>query len=167
MISDSYLGTIFAASSRNGILLDTELLLLLCVGIFDCQRIKRFKRTMKFDIDDFDNVQRIAGKYKPVYVSPHVLAELSNLSNALPSEVRNDYFISSKRLIRGQFEVYIPKESIIDDVHFPVLGVADVSILLTCMERKCVLFTSDSTLTQIGLHRGIKVLNYRQFRDMW
>jgi len=65
------------ASKRNGILIDTNLLVLWIVGTVNRTRITSFKRTSAFDEKDFDALHSIAAEARCFYTVPHVLAEVT------------------------------------------------------------------------------------------
>lgn len=69
----------WSAIRRNGLLVDTNLLVLFTVGLVNRNRIKTHKRTSKYNEDDYDLLVRALGKIQPLYTVPHVLAEVSNL----------------------------------------------------------------------------------------
>jgi len=144
----------------KGILLDTELLLLLCVGIYKPQLVEKSKITNKYSLDDFNMVANIAAQYSPLYVSPHVLAEFSNHSDKLGSKIMREFYSSIKIILKKQFEVFIPKDVIIDEDYMPALGFADVSMMRICEEKRCVLFTSDWQLCGICESKALDVVNF-------
>jgi rRNA-processing protein FCF1 len=121
---------------------------------------------MKYSKQDFENLVRAVWDFSPKYVSPHVLAELSNLSNKLPAKDKPAYYETISPLLADQLEVLVPKEDIIDKGEFPKIGFADTSILNICAERGCVLFTADWALTQILRHKGLGVINYTEFMGL-
>ena len=155
-----YWENIIAECSRNGILLDTELLLLLSVGVFKSSLIEKSKITNKYSVNDFKMLANIAIQYKPLYVSPQVLAEFSNHSDRLGSSVIREFYKSIEKILKEQFEVYIPKDVIIEEDYLSALGFADVSMLKVCEEKGCVLFTADLQLEGICRAKGLNVVNF-------
>ena len=155
-----YKEDIISNCTRCGILLDTELLLLLCVGLFDPAMVERHKKANKYTLDDFERIDYIVGKFNPLYVSPQILAEFSNHSDRLGSKVIREFYKSIEKILKEQFEVYIPKDVIIEEDYLPALGFADVSILKICEEKRCVLFTADWQLEGICRAKGLEVVNF-------
>ncbi|GEM_PF-3233923 len=153
---------------RNGVLLDTSLLLVVCIGIYDVNLVEKFKKTAAFTIDDFILLKNIISKYSPLYVSPHILAELSNLSKMLPSKNMIRYFNSIEELLKKQFEIYICKDEILKEVILPEIGFADTSIFKIGLKKDCVIFTTDWKLTSILRSRNLAVVNYNEIRtSLW
>jgi len=66
---------------KNGILIDSNLLVLLIVGGVNRDRISRFKRTANYSSADWDLLSGILEQISRRYTLPHVLAELSTLTD--------------------------------------------------------------------------------------
>ena len=64
----------------SGLLVDTNLLVLIAVGGVNRNRIETFKRTSRYTKADYDYLLRVLGTFKTPYTVPHVLAEVSNLT---------------------------------------------------------------------------------------
>ena len=60
-------------------LIDTNLLLLLVVGMTNKSYIKIHKRTKTFTVEDYEQLLSDLDHFKPVWVTSHCLAEVSNL----------------------------------------------------------------------------------------
>ena len=65
----------------NGLLLDTNLLVLLIVGSVNRDRIARFKRTTDYSSADWDLLTGMLEQISQRYTLPHVLAEVSALTD--------------------------------------------------------------------------------------
>jgi hypothetical protein len=65
----------------NGLLVDTNLLLLYLVGKTNPDRIRNFKRTSRYTVEDFELLDEIMGQFKTLVTTPHILTELSNLGD--------------------------------------------------------------------------------------
>ncbi len=160
-----YWENIIAKCKRKGILLDTELLLLLCVGIYRPQLVENSRITTNYSIEDFRIVAGIAAQYSPLYVSPQVLAEFSNHADRLGSKVMRKFYSSIEKILKVQFEVHIPKDVMVDENYLPALGFTDVSMMKICEENDCVLFTADLQLASICTSKKIDVVNFNHIRD--
>lgn len=68
-------------STRAGLLIDTNLLVLFAVGSVNRWRIETFKRTREYTKADFDLLLRALENQQPLYTTAHVLAEVSNLTD--------------------------------------------------------------------------------------
>ncbi len=169
MISEnSYLNSLNSKCKRNGLLFDTELLLVFCVGLYDTSMIGNFKKTQNYNKDDFTFLNNMIFNNRPVYVSPQILGELSNHSRMLPTKIHKNYYSSILEFLKEQLEIYVPKNDILDELYFPDVGFADSSIIKICLDKDCVLFTSDWELTGIVRNRGITAVNYNEIRNaLW
>jgi len=78
----------------KGVLVDTNLLILLLVGLVNKRRILEFKRTQNFTIEDFDTLSRLISWFGKLVTTPHVLSQVSDLTH-LPGK--------DLRTIRGLF----------------------------------------------------------------
>ena len=58
----------------KGVLIDTNLLVLLLVGLVNKRRILDFKRTQNFTIEDFDILLRLVNWFGKLFTTPHVLS---------------------------------------------------------------------------------------------
>jgi hypothetical protein len=73
----------------RGILVDTNLLLLFFIGLFDRGQISRFKRTKTYTGEDFDVLDRFLSQFARLITTPNILSEVSNLSGQLGEPVRS------------------------------------------------------------------------------
>jgi hypothetical protein len=64
----------------GGLLVDTNLLVLYAIGTVNRRRIETFKRTRQYTEGDFDKLLRVLNAFTPLCTLPHVLAEVSNLT---------------------------------------------------------------------------------------
>lgn len=151
--------------ARYGVIFDTSVLLALCIGKYNSSRISTFKKTAVYTIDDYMFLHRVSERFNPLYITPQVLAELSNHSDMLPIREIHEYYGSIKDYLLSQYEAYFHKDVLINDQYLPELGFADISIYQTCLDKKCVLFTADRKLTQICRHNNIQVFNFNEYRD--
>jgi hypothetical protein len=62
---------------RGGVLIDSNLLLLLMIGAIDRDRITTFKRTQKYSSDDFELLQQLVSKFSKIVTTPQILTEVS------------------------------------------------------------------------------------------
>ena len=72
----------FHANARSkGLLVDSNLLVLLVVGLVNRDRISKFKRTAGYSGEDWDLLAAIIENTSLCYTLPYVLAEVSNLTD--------------------------------------------------------------------------------------
>lgn len=68
----------------KGILIDSNLLVLLATGIFRRSLIPTFNRTRQYTADDFELLVRLIDLFSKRVVTPHIVAEADNLMRQLP-----------------------------------------------------------------------------------
>jgi hypothetical protein len=78
-----YLETMFDKYKAQGILIDSNLMLLIAVGIYNTQRILTFKRTMRYTLDDFELMLRILYRFHRRVTTPNILTEVDNSKQLL------------------------------------------------------------------------------------
>ncbi|KAF0165241.1 MAG: hypothetical protein FD157_1593, partial [Rhodocyclaceae bacterium] len=62
------------------ILIDTNLLVLYVVGTASRSYIEKHKRLTEFVVEDYDALLKLINNASAVFVTPHTLAETSNLA---------------------------------------------------------------------------------------
>ena len=63
----------------NGLLIDTNILLVLLVGRTNPKRIPEFQRTQSCTADEYELLERLVSQFKTIITTPHLLTEVSNL----------------------------------------------------------------------------------------
>jgi hypothetical protein len=91
----------------NGILVDTNLLVLLIVGSVNRDRVSRFKRTSGYLSADWDLLIGILEQISRRYTLPHVLAEVSALTDLKGPELESARTVM-RNLIAAMHELKIP-----------------------------------------------------------
>ena len=75
---------IIAKHRANGVIIDTNLFLLLVIGNYDTRRISTFKNTISYTVDDFGLVLRLIALFERRVTTPNILTEVDNLSRQIP-----------------------------------------------------------------------------------
>lgn len=78
----------------KGLIIDTNLLILFLIGKFEVEFIEKCKLTCNncYSRDDYDLLCQIIKLFKKVIITPHIIAEISNLSrNAIKDEKLVNY----------------------------------------------------------------------------
>lgn len=146
----------------NGLLIDTNLLVLYLVGKTNKNRIPTFKRTQQYAVEDFELLERLIANFATLVATPHVLTEASNLSDLHSDELR---------VLRGLFkhtvgqmrEFYDESRTIVADASFVRLGLADAAIATLCRTSMLVL-TDDLQLHITLQNRGVDSINFNHLR---
>src|ERR1700722_18143924 len=114
------------------VILDTNLLLLFVVGSTSRDYIDKHKRLRhEYTISDFDLLTRLLANAKGVLVSPHILAETSNLLRQIADPARSAICEAFKALIGSPNfdEIFVEGKVAAERPEFVRLGLTDSGIL--------------------------------------
>ncbi|NBC16917.1 MAG: hypothetical protein GVY18_06315 [Bacteroidetes bacterium] len=160
-----YIDELLTQYRGKGLLLDTNVLLLLLVGGYDAHLISRFKRTSMFGKADFDLLVTVVDYFDTLVTTPHILTEVSNLSGQLPEHVRPSVFALLTSLIDAFLEVHRPAGQLAQRPLFADLGLTDVGIMAVAPNRYLVL-TEDFRLDGYLRSQDADVLNFNHLRTL-
>jgi len=151
------------AYRSRGVLVDTNVLLLLFVGLFDRRLITSFKRTKKFTDDDYDLLSRFLTCFSRIVTTPNILSEVNSLSGQLGEPRRTAYFLDFARRIQPLDERYLPSSGIAEAECFPRLGLTDSGILQLAKDNYLVL-TDDAKLSHYLADADVDSINFEHLR---
>ena len=148
----------------SSVLIDTNLLLLLIVGLYDRNLISVHKRTSNtFVPEDFDLLVESIDGYNILWVTSHCLAEVSNLIGQTNKKQAEELMAYFSIFVAKAKESHIPKEIIFKNGISTRLGVADTGLIIKSKRVSCVL-TIDFDLYKEISNRGYKVKNFNHLR---
>lgn len=153
---------------RNGVLVDTNLLLVYLVGYYDYatgyQTVNRSRYTKgTYDPGDFDILNAMLERFRKRITTPHILAEVSNLVNQLPTGADTFCIELLKNIIPALQERTIPAEELAKENAFVAFGVADTSIIKAAQDP-CLVLTDDFKLSGYMASNGMDVLNFHEIK---
>ena len=160
-----YYKTLIESHRRSGILIDTNILLLLFLGAVDPSHIPTFKRTRQFVVEDYTTLTLILASFEKVITTPHILTEVSNLSAQLGDPLKTTYFRFFSEAIGYLQEEQIPSASVAADYVFIRFGLTDAALYTLSMDGYLVL-TDDFRLSQYLQSREIAVINFNHIRTL-
>lgn len=135
------------ACVNNGLIIDTNLLVLLLVGYYDADYIQDCPKTSQFTRPDFEYIANIVKSLQPtIIVTPHILAEISNLTfkKMLSGERFQRYFKEVCALLQIASERHIEKEIVMENLKLlSDFGFTDLSIIEAAKKHGCAVITSD------------------------
>ena len=155
---------------RNyGILLDTNILLLYLIGSFKIEFIKQFKRTCKYDLDDFEVIELVVSYFSKIVITPHILAEVWNFAEKITEPYLTGFIESSISKLEIFTEDYISKGEIIIDPHLlKLVGVTDLSIIIAAKSGNYLILTDDLRAYNAFLHSKVNAINLNHFKtERW
>jgi predicted nucleic acid-binding protein len=149
----------------NGLLIDTNLLVLLVVGSVSRERIARYKRTTAYSPADWDLLTGILEQISRRYTLPHVLAEVSALTDLKGPELEVARAILL-RLIGELHELKIPSADACATPLYMRLGLTDAAIAEAARVHHCSVLTNDAGLYAALADEGSSVALFNHLRDL-
>lgn len=146
----------------NGLLIDTNLLLLLVVGIYDRRRIEGFKRTAVYTQGDFQRLGSLMNQFEALWTTPNILTEVDNLGRQLPAREWFGFSNSLKQLGLKMREEAVASNEAMERKFFNRLGLAD-SITLS-VKQSFLLISDDVALYLEALKLGYDAINFNHLR---
>lgn len=156
---------LFSRYQQKGILIDTNILLLLFVGTVNRQRISQFNRTEKFTPEDYDLLQRILPYFQKIVTTPNILTEVNSLVNQLGEPERSQCLLIFSQVIPNLKENYIESRTIATNERFVKFGLTDCGILNLARDKYLVL-TDDFKLANYLQSVGIDTINFNNIRTL-
>ncbi len=159
-----YYADLLNAYRRKGLLIDSNLLLLLFVGACDRTRINKWKRTKMFTPEDFDLLRGILDRFETFVTTPNILTEVSNLLGQLPGDARN-FYSQFSAAIEALEEHFISSRSLTSHGFFPKFGLTDTGIIEETRGKYLVL-TVDLPLYAYLKNTGADAINFNDLRTV-
>lgn len=132
---------------KKKIILDTNLLLLLLVGLCDKKFLSQHGCTEKYTDIDHEILIKIFKYFDPIIViTPHILAEFSNLSKRDIKEPRIHYYIATViNSLKNYQEEQVSLERLLSTKvsTIALYGFTDISIIEAAKKIDAVILTDD------------------------
>ena len=160
------IGRLVAKYASRGIIVDTNVLLLLLVGLLDRQLLRTFKRTNQYIPDDFDLLVQFLRQFHRLVATPHILTEVGNLGGQLKATARADFFRLLADFVTTIDEQSLPTREFpaVGEHLFPRLGVTDSLTILVARQNLPVL-SDDFDLVQALHAAGVEAINFNHLRE--
>ncbi len=147
----------------HGLLIDSNLLVLLLVGRTNPARIANFKRTSAYDLAAYELLEQFVSAFDRKLTTPHILTEVSNLTSLSGHE-----FASCRALMKDFVEVteelFELSRVVVQDHAFPRLGLTDAAIAK--LGTNVLVVTDDFDLYRALPARGIDTINFSHMRSV-
>lgn len=164
---DPYVQALITQYRHQGILVDTNILLLFFVGSANRKRIARFSRTEKYSIGDYELLVSAFKFFDLILSTPHILTEVYNLINQIGDPDRSRCLEEFARVVQclDKFqEVLIESKQITQSQGFVKFGLTDCGIQQVAQGQYLVL-TDDLKLASYLGHQQVDVLNFNHIRS--
>jgi rRNA-processing protein FCF1 len=153
-----------AKYKTKGVLIDTNLLVLLTVGIYRRGRIATFKRTRQYTLDDFTLMLGLFNHFDRRLTSPNILTETDNLLRQLPESEHQATARIMAALVARLFEQYQMSTEAVQTASFARLGLTDcVTISLA---HDVLVMTDDLRLANELSRLGRDAININHIRTL-
>lgn len=150
--------------SASGVVVDSNLLLLLVVGLAGEEYISRHKRLAEYTVEDFRLLIQSLSGVERVIVTPNTLTETSNFLGHIAEPDRSYLFTAFREFIGTAEEKYYASGESSRRPEFPRLGLTD-SALLEAVSDAYPLLTADLNLYLAALENGGKAVNFNHMRE--
>jgi len=141
------------------VLLDTNLLILFVVGMTSREYIDKHKKLTAFNTEDYDELVKIVGRAKEVFVTPNTLTETSNLAAYIGEPARGEVFRALQSLIVNSKEIHVPSSTAAERAEFIRLGLTDAA-LIEASSKDTVMLTTDLDLYLAVISSGSEAINF-------
>ncbi|WP_124369426.1 MULTISPECIES: PIN domain-containing protein [unclassified Pseudomonas] len=147
---------------RKGLIVDTNLLLLALIG--GTSSIVAFKRTRGYSDDDYQLLLKVIDQFEKLVATPHILAEVSNLTNGLHGSKLRDFYSTLKNSLSTIIEIHNPALAISRDYELSPYGLTDVGIVAAAKDNYLVL-TDDLRVAGFAHQHCVDVVNFNHIRE--
>jgi len=161
-----YLASLFERYRTKGILVDTNLMVLVAVGTYNKFRVETFKRTIQYTLNDLELMLRILAYFERRLTTPNILTEVDNLTRQLPESEHKALAASFAQLVSGKFEVYVRSSQAAQHAAYLKLGLTDCATAVTAAEEEVMIITDDLRLSNILSHLGMDAININHIRTL-
>lgn len=127
------------------LILDTNVLVLLIVGLTDINLIGKHKRTCTYNLRDFKRLRTIIDQYCQIVITPHILSETSNLLSQTGEISKTGVLHTFKLLMEKLKEEAVIGIKIVKHESFDRFGITDCGIL-QLLNKNDALITTDVKL---------------------
>ncbi|GAB3641650.1 PIN domain-containing protein [Spirosoma arcticum] len=152
--------------SKAGLLMDSNILTLYIVGLYDVKRIAEFKRTKGFySPDDFYLLKNFIALFdNRLVTTPHILAEVSNLLEGTRYQY-GPLLNSLTTFINIVQEIHIPSKEVVRQhpLLFTRFGLSDM-VAGELVKQDYVLLTDDLDFSAYLRNKNMSVINFNNIR---
>ena len=146
------------------ILIDTNSLIILIIGLINPKLINKHKRTSIYEEQDFIDLISFIDDLENLVVLPNVWTEVDNLLNDFNRGNKLRYIDEITNTIKNTSEIYMESQKATISDGFYDLGLTD-SLLLEYSKKCELLITSDSKLSDYAVANGVQVFDIVKNRN--
>lgn len=141
----------------DGLIVDTNVMLLFIVGKYDLDYIENFpfKRTARYSKEDFEKLRNVFSHFKKIIITPHILTELFHLSKKAHGYKIEEYFNVFISILLQFNEINVDKNIILKTPNLHKFGITDLAILSLARDKRYLVFTDDNKLSGLLKSKNI------------
>jgi len=156
----------FDQNARSkGVFVDTNLLVLVIVGSVNPERISNFKRTAGYSAVDWELIMGIWTQIPRLFTVPHVLAEVSALTDLKGPELDLARSVLEKTIGLLE-EVPVASADACSSPLYRRLGLTDAAVAVAARQLGCSVITNDAALYSALLGEGRVVVKFDRLREL-
>jgi hypothetical protein len=163
MSETNFIESVISKHRKGGILVDSNLLLLLLVGVCDRSLIARCKRLNAYTQGDFDLLLEFCGRFRQIVTTPHLLTEVSNLFEKNEPRILKIFFTFLSQHVFKLDEVSEKSSTLVQHKHFTHFGLADSAVAQAC-DGGLLILTDDLRLYDALARHGADAVNFNHLR---
>ena len=163
---NDYVSQVFKRYKSKGIVIDTNILLLWCVGTVNRSRISKFSRTEKFLPEDYDIILKVLDYFNKIVTTPNILTEVNSLVNQIGEPERSQCLQILGQGLTKLDEFYVESATLGRADNFNKFGLTDCGIIEVSRDKYLVL-TDDFKLANYLQKIGIDTINFNNLRGLW
>lgn len=150
---------------KDGLLIDTNLLVLYIIGHYDPKRITSDKRTHTYTPEDFDLLINFMGLFRRFITTPNILTEVSNLLEGVAYQYGPVLAIVPD-LVKNFIEIHQPGHSPMTSrtKEFVESGLSD-TVSCSLIEPNYLVLTDDFRLGYYLQNKGFDAVNINNIRS--
>ncbi|NEP82229.1 MAG: hypothetical protein F6K39_31250 [Okeania sp. SIO3B3] len=158
-----YIRKLFGKYKHKGVIVDTNILLLLFVGSVNKKRISKFNRTEQFLLEDYDLLVEIISYFSKIVVTPNILTEVNSLINQLSEPERSKSLEFLAKAVTEWDEFYVESSIVTQAEKFTKFGLTD-SAIISLAQGKYLVLTDDLKLANYLDKIEIDTVNFNNLR---
>lgn len=147
------------------LLIDTNLLLLLLIGSCDKKWLSDCDCTKAYNEVDLELTLHIISLFaEDIVITPHILAEVSNMSKRDIKEPKIQAYIASLvSQLKNYREEHVPIDSLLgkDPKSLALFGFPDMTIIEAAQKTNAVILSDDRRLCEYASSLGIHNINFK------
>ena len=166
-MSDDDLVRVSRHYRQRGVIVDTNLLLLLLVGSVDSALILKYKRTHNraFTVEDYKTLLRLLAMFDIIVTTPHILTETCNFLFQIKENYGRSVALAFAKFVVGCRERRPESRRLVNADGFLKIGLTDASIL-DVKPRRYLVVSVDAELVNRLRYRGVDAINFNHLRKL-